>query len=780
MSKATGIQTSWNGGELSPSIAGRVDVAKYANGCSRMENFLPTVQGPAVARPGFRFVAEVKNSASRTWLVRFEFSASEAYQLEFGDRYIRFYANRAQAVVSGVAAYNGATAYAVGDLVSSAGTNYYCKAAVTGTAPPNTTYWHALTGSIFEIPSPYALADLTNADGSLALRLAQTGDTVEFVHGSYPPYTLSRYAATRWTMLPKEFSPPPFKPLNTTTTTIYASAATGSGVTLTASASVFTAAMVGQFIYLGEKDVRDIKLWEAGKSITAGDKRRSDGKNYEALNTATTGGGKPSHSSGAVYDGDAGVQWQYRDSGYGWAKIVGYTSATVVTADVVSRLPDGAVTVGNATTRWALQAWSAAEGYPTAVTFFRERLTYARNSTIWFSVSADFPNFATEVDGQITADSAFERTLSSDRANNIRWLSPGAVLLVGTTGDEWAIVENTSTEAFGPGNCRAKPQSTYGSSYVAPVRVADVTLFMQKSGRKMRAMAFRYEEDGFKSDDTTVYSAHITRAGIIDMAYQQEPQGIVWAARADGVLVGMTFNREQDVVAWHRHPLTGGIVECVETIPAPSGEQDDLWVIVRYTINGVTKRYVAYLDDIDEDGANTDQDDWIFSDMALTYSGAAATTISGLSHLEGKEVWVIVNGAFHPNRTVTAGAIELQYAATKVQVGLPCPGFLETMPLNLGGDDGTAQGKIQRAHQVVVRVLNSARGKAGPSEGVLKRLQGRLPSVPMGEAPPPFTGDIQVDWPGDYDRKQTVLVAKDAGMPMIVVAVIPSTQTNTR
>jgi len=452
----------------------------------------------------------------------------------------------------------------------------------------------------------------------------------------------------------------------------------------------------------------------------------------------------------------------------------------VVTADVVSRLPDGAVLVGNATTRWALQAWSAADGYPTAVTFFRERLTYARDSTIWFSVSADFPNFATEVDGQITADSAFERTLSSDRANNIRWLSPGAVLLVGTTGDEWAIVENTNTEAFGPGNCRAKPQSTYGSSYVAPVRVADVTLFMQKSGRKMRAMAFRYEEDGFKSDDTTVYSAHITRAGIIDMAYQQEPQGIVWAARADGVLVGMTFNREQDVVAWHRHPLAGGIVECVETIPAPSGKQDDLWVIVRYTINGVTKRYIAYLDDIDEDGANTDQEDWIFSDMALTYSGAATATISGLSHLEGKEVWVIVNGAFHPNRTVTSGAIDLQYAATKVQVGLPSPGYLETMPLNLGGDDGTAQGKIQRVHQVVVRVLNSSRGKAGPSEGVLKRLQGRLPSVPMGQAPPPFTGDIQVDWPGDYDRKQTVLVAKDAGMPMIVVAVIPSNQTNTR
>ena len=182
--KASAIQSSFNGGELSPSIAGRVDVAKYATGCSRMENFLPTVQGPAVARPGFRFVAEVKNSAHRTWLVRFEFSASEAYQLEFGDGYIRFYANRSQAVVSGVAAYSGATAYVAGDLVSSAGVNYYCKSAVTGTAPPNAAYWHALTGAIYEIPSPYALADLTNADGSRSFSRRRTS---HFRSGSCRP-----------------------------------------------------------------------------------------------------------------------------------------------------------------------------------------------------------------------------------------------------------------------------------------------------------------------------------------------------------------------------------------------------------------------------------------------------------------------------------------------------------------------------------------------------------------------------------------------------------------
>ena len=215
--RASSIQTAFNGGELSPLIAGRVDVAKYSNGCKRLENFLPTVQGPAIARPGTIFVAEVKNSANRTWLVRFEFSVEESYILEFGNLYIRFYTNRAQ----------------------------------------------VLSGPAYEIASPYTAASLTNTDGTLALRYAQTGDTVYLTHPDYPPQLLSRIAPTNWTIAAVAFSPPPFAALNTTATTIYASAATGS-VTLQASANIFSAGMVGEYVYLGEKDVRDTPLWEPG------------------------------------------------------------------------------------------------------------------------------------------------------------------------------------------------------------------------------------------------------------------------------------------------------------------------------------------------------------------------------------------------------------------------------------------------------------------------------------------------------------------------------------
>ena len=770
--RANLIQTSFNGGELSPFVYGRPDVAKFASGCERMENFLPMIEGPAIARPGFRYVTEVKDSTDQTWLMRFEFSVEESYILEFGDLYIRFYTDRGQVQVSGVSAYNGATAYEVGDLVSRLGVNYYCIAATTANQPPNATYWYPLTSTIYEIPSPYTAADLTTADGTFALRFAQTGDIIYLAHEDYAPRTLSRFGATDWTLAETSFSPPPFVSENITSKTVYADAVTGS-VTLTASSSIFTAAHVGQYIYLAEKDVRDTKQWEAAKAVLINALRRSDGKNYKALNAATTGAVKPTHTTGAAYDGDTGVQWQFQDPGYGWALITGYTSGVSVSATVVSQLPDGAVGSGNATARWAFQAWNATDGYPSCVTFFRERLVFSRRDTIWFSVSSDFGNYATEIDGQITADAAFERTLSSDRVNSIRWMSPGDVLLVGTLGDEWSITEATTSDPFGPANCKTKRQSTYGSNLVAPQRVGSETLFMQKSARKLRAMQFRFEEDGFQSPNIAAYARTITGTGVVDMAFQQEPWNIVWMARSDGLLIGLTFDREQDVVAWHRHPMTGAEVESVECIPAPDGSRDDLWIIAKYTINGATKRYIAYL--AQEDDENTAQADWLYSDMCATYDGAPTTTITGLDYLEGEEVWVLRDGARHPNRTVTGGEIELQLAGSVVQVGLPCEGVLESMNMEGGSGSGTAQGKTKRAHLCTLRLYRSLGGVAGTSEAVAKEIRYRSPTVPMGEAPPPFTGDVDVEWAADYNSRMTFLVKKDRPMPMTVVALMPQT-----
>lgn len=775
MAKASPIITSFNGGELSEFIIGRPDVAKYANGCRRMEGFIPMVEGPAFARPGVHYVNEVKDSADRTWLVRFEFSVEDSYMLEFGDEYIRFYTNHGQVQVSGVSAWSNATAYTVGDLASRLGVNYYCIAAHTNQQPPNATYWYPLTGTVYEIPSPYTVAQLTNDDGTFALRFTQTGDVIYVAGAGRNPRKISRFSATRWTLAMIDFVPPPFAPLNTTATTIYSSAATGS-VTLQASAAgTFSSDMVNDFVYLGEKSVRSTALWETAKAVVIGDVRRSDGKNYQALTNGTTGNVKPTHTEGAVYDGDPGVQWQFLDAGYGWAKITSYTDSDTVTATVVSRIPANAVGAGNATTRWAYQAWTDAFGYPDNVTFFRERLLFSRGQTLWFSVAADFENFAYEINGQVTTDAGFDRTISSDTANTIRWLSPDDILLVGTVGDEWAVNKATTSDPFGPDNCEIKRQSKYGSSRVMSQRVGDVTMFVQRAGRKVRAMEFRFERDGFKSDNICAFARHVTLSGVVDMAFQQEPYSLLWACREDGQLIACTFDREQDVVAWHRHPITGGIVECVECIPSPDGGRDDLWLIARFTINGQTKRYIGYLGT--EASEEVDQADWFYVDFGLSYTGTAPTgVISGLGHLEGKEVWILYDGAWHPNRTVTGGQVTLQYTWTTsktVHVGMPSPALLETMDIEAGSATGTSQAKIKRPHVVNVRVIETAGLQAGPTENALEEIRYRTPDVPMDQAPPAFTGDAEVEWPADWSKEMRIVIVKNKAMPGTVAALMP-------
>lgn len=590
MSKASPIQTSFNAGEFSPTLEGRVDVAKYASSCQSITNFVPMVQGPAQRRSGTRFVTEVKDSDVQTWLLRFEFSEDQAYILEFGDYYIRFYTNHAQLTTGAVTGWLTGTAYVVGDLRTNGGISYYCEVAHTsGTFATDLAAgkWYALSGAIYEIPSPYAAADLTDSLGQLRLRTVQSADIVYMVHPDYPPQKLQRFAATKWIIEELLTIEGPFEDVDPEeTVTVYASAETGT-ITLTASSGIFEAGDVGSLFYLEQKLVDIVTQWESGKSITAGNRRRSDGKTYEAINSATTGVNKPTHSIGSQYDGDTGVLWAFRDAGYGHVRITGYTNSTTVTAEVITRIPSAAVGSGNASTRWAFGKWSDVNGYPEQVVFFRERLCFTKDQDVEMSVVGDFENFARKnTSGEVVVDQAISIRISSDQVNKVQWLSSSKGLLVGTAGAEYVIKELTTNEAFGPTNVTVVNQSPFGSREVIPVQVGEAVLFVQRSGRKLRELMYDFGSDQYKSIDTTVLSEHITYGGIIDMAYQQEPNSVVWCVRSDGLLLGFTYNKEQDVLGWHKHQLGGsGIVECVDSIPCPDKDQDDLWMIVKRTIN---------------------------------------------------------------------------------------------------------------------------------------------------------------------------------------------------
>jgi hypothetical protein len=734
--KATPIQSSFNAGEWAPELSGRTDLAKYGNSCYRMENCIPLVQGPVRRRAGSHFVAEVKSSGVKTWLVPFEVASDQAYVLEFGQFYIRFFANHA-AVVSGL--------------------------------------------SPVEIASPYTTPDLVRPDGSFALSFVQSADVLYIAHPNFQTRKLSRTGPNTFVLSVMDVQGGPFEDINpdqTITMQASTTAFTG-GVTITASASIFTPQDIGKRILIEQNIVDGNTQWEVSKTVTLNQIVRSDGKNYKATNAGTTGSVRPVHTLGTRSDGV--INWQFLDPGYGWALITGYTSPTVVVGSIDSPFPNGAVSTPS--NRWAFSSWNSQAGWPSHVTFFRERLCFARASDqkLWFSVAGDFEDFSPkDAGGNVVADQAISIRIDSDKIDTIQWLAPADALLVGTSGAEHAVREMTTNEAFGPGNVKITKQSNYGSSGMTPVFAGATIMFAQRSGRKLRTYQYDFSRDSYDGADMSALAPHFFRRGyrITQACFQQDPYSIVWSVRTDGLLLGFTFDQEQSVQAWHRHTFHGE-VESVVSIPSPDGGRDDVWMITKRIINSITRRYVEYLDEEWDDSLPLA--DAFYVDSGLTYSGSPITTVSGLSHLEGEVVDVLADGAPRPRNQVIGGKITLDRPSSKLVVGIPCPAKVATMRLEAGAADGTAQGKIKRITHVTFRFMMTLGGKFGPSEDKLETIDFRSGSDPMDRAPPTLEdGDKRQTWNSGYEKEARIWYVNDQPLPFTLNAIIPEVNTQDR
>ncbi|SDV49190.1 hypothetical protein [Chitinasiproducens palmae] len=755
---ATPILTTFDAGELSPMMGGRVDFEKYPNGCSLLENFITTVQGPAVRRGGTTFVSEVADSGQRTWLKEFVVSDGTKYMLEFGNGIIRFYTDR-------------------GRLVSG--------------------------GTQVAIASPYTAAYLTDSDGVFALRFAQSADTMYIFHPYYPPTKLLRTSATTFVLQQTNLSAGPLQDQNIDRSKIIQASDRSGAITLTANFDAFTAADVGTIVYLEVEDFSDIRPWAVHQYVSVGDYRRVDKRVYRcnAVGSqpthAVTGDQTPTHTEGYAWDGDGvdadnddygsiGVEWQYINSGYSYAKITAITDARTASAYVTTGdsqddtiiMPQQIVDQG--TWKWRKALFNGIDGWPTNGAFWRNRLVLARGRWIAMSVSADYENFATQEADESTADSAIVQQLNSRRLNEVVWLSPSDNLLVGMNGDEWVIGPIQQSEAVSASNIQAVRRTSYGSRGIVPIEVGGALLFVQASGKKLRDYKYSYSSDNYVSTDTTKLADHITTgasgngSGILSLAFQQEPFSIVWAARGDGTLLGMTYDQEEgrsDVIGWQRHPMTNGAVECVAVMPSPDGTYDDLWMIVRRVIGGATRRFVEYMRLPLQTGDA--QANAFYVDCGLSYSGTAAATISGLSHLEGQEVAVLANGAATPNQTVSGGAITLDAAATVVHVGLPSTCRLRTMQLNVNTPTGTGQGKTKRLTKVTTRLLSSLGGRVGPNFTQMEDLNFRRPADQMDQAPPLFTGDKQSLWLVGYQDEAFICYENSQPLPVTLLAFMP-------
>ena len=248
-------------------------------------------------------------------------------------------------------------------------------------------------------------------------------------------------------------------------------------------------------------------------------------------------------------------------------------------------------TATGATDVWATGAWSDDKGYPAEVEFFSDRLIFAATprepQTTWFSRSGAYYDYGRST--PIVDDDAIAATLNARQQNAIRELVPLDKLIMLTTGGEWRT-DGGQDDVLTPTTISFKPQSYNGAAQIPALVIGNTALYIQDRGYIVRDISYQFDVDGYTGGDLTVFSSHLTEGKpIAGWAFQKTPFSVVWVVRADGVLLALTYMREQEVVGW-TPMVIDGFVESVCCVP--EGGEDAVYIAVRRTINGLTKRYV--------------------------------------------------------------------------------------------------------------------------------------------------------------------------------------------
>ena len=692
MTQVREIQNNFNAGELSPLIRGRVDQARYFNGLETCLNWVPLVQGGLRKRGAWKYAGGVKTNATATYVFPFIFNATNAYILEVGNLYIRIW--RADA----------------------------------------TTGEPAAVGAPTEVVTTYATADLS------ALQFRQSADTVYITHASYEPRKLERISDTSWRITTISFLPPPtYQAKTDLQRTMYASAATGTGVTLTAGgagtgANSFFASDQGRYITTndgGKAIIRTIvspdavtaDILEGSFKLVASPYAASEwwllgspnclidtslpvhlGSSATITSRDTAGGVVRNAFRTGSTTGDVG---KYIHMLGGTLKITAVNTSTEVSATMLNLVNAGALTPTSAVAgNWTLEkdTWDATRGYPKAATLGEQRLLFSgaagEPDTIRGSIIGDYQNF-----GPGTADDMeLIYVLASNEVNIVNWIAFTKFLVVGSARAEWTLKGQLDT-GLTPTAVIVKPETFHGSQNGYITKVGNALQYIEWGGRRIREFLYDYLTDAYESEDLTAFADHLTwTTTFLSSAYSQTPYSLLWFVRSDGTLCALTYYRKEKVLGWSRHTTATGAgtstIESVAVIPNDVKNRNDVWAVIKRTINGATVRYIEVLD-------------WDkYLDCSKTYAGAATATITGLSHLAAESVMIRGTAAdgivrIYPAQTVTADQVTgLSPTVTDAEVGINFTATAKTQRLELPGQ-ATLQGRMKAFGQMVLRCFNT-------------------------------------------------------------------------
>lgn len=726
------VTRAFAGGELAPTLAARADLAAYTTGLRRCRNFCVQRHGGVANRPGFRYIASTKTHAPGTQLLRYVGAGTDpSVLIEAGIGYLRFYVDGALVTVDpgDVDAWDGATDFIVGDLAQTGGVVYYAIGDSTGEDPTDSPdVWYAFDGDVYELPTPF----------SAAMRWHQSGRVITLTEHGQPPHELIFYGLTQWLLWPVLTIP--LVPAPEGLTLAAGSGARHYGYLVTAAApgtyeeSAASAQVISAAAAAPTPDAPHTVTWDA------------------VLVPPVLGPPAPEYY---VYADPFG------NGTYGYIGTA--TGATVFRNPGLE--PDF-----NLTPPIVIPRFVEPDQYPAVSATHQQRRFFANTIAEPDAVIASrigLPsNFG--ISTPLQDDDAISFTIAGNTHHPVQHLvslKAGLVLL--TEGGEWTA-RGVDGRAFTPNGIDLEQETYNGAAPVPPVVVGNAILYVQGRGAIVRDLRFDEAVEGLAGRDLTVFASHLFDGyTIVSLAYAQTPHSTIWAVRSDGVLLGLTYLREQAVWGWHRHDTIGGAFEAVIVLPAPG--EDALYAIVRRTIGGATRRYLERL------APRTILPGAVaaagfFVDSGLSYHGSPISVAGGLDHLEGQTVAVCADGVSRGTRAVQGGAVALGGTYTDVHVGLPITADLETLDLDVAGSG--LRDKKKRVASVTLLLDQSARTfHVGPTLAAL------LPYTPPTYDPtgPTYTGPAEITVLSRFTPEGRVWVRHTDPTPLTVLAIVPQT-----
>ena len=806
------FKQAFSGGEISPEMFGRIADNKFQQGAATMRNFIAKPQGPAQNRPGFAYVNAVKNSAKATRLLSFTFNTVQTMVIEMGDQYFRFHTQGQTLLYSDGSAWSNSTNYTVGDIAKHSGTNYYAKTAHSNSQPPNGTNWYALPANYtYEIPHPYLEAELFD------VHYVQSADVMTLVHPNHAPRELRRLGATKWELKVIDFGTPLAAPTGVSVSAYIPSSTSTNADTYQDHNYVVTAvkaslvdesnqsstATVSNNIFV--TGAKNTISWNAVSGAARYRVYKDQGGIFGYIGETTTT---------SIIDDNIGPDFSQTPPIHE-NDFVGSNNYP----GAVSYFEQRRVFAG--TNNAPQNMWMTKSGTESNMSF---GLPIRDDDRIEFRVAAREANTIRHIIPLtqmllLTGSAEWRVTSVNSDAITPTSISVKPQSYVGADNSQPVIVNNSLVYAAARGghirelgyNWQANGFVTGDLSLRAPhlfdnFTIKDMALskapipivWAVSSNGKLLGLTYvpeqalgawhQHDTDGtFESvacvsegnDDVTYCVIKRTVDGDV-VRYIERMGTRLFATQRDNFFVdsgatynGTNTNGSQTVTISGGTNYTKGENLTVTAnynlfnAPPSVADKDDAIVLVdgtdlyRLTILSTSSQTVAT--------AKIDKDLPVsLRNTGITTYEVARNVISGISWLEGKTVNILADGAVHPQKTVSSGAVTLDRAASVVHVGLPYNSDLNTLPMALQVE-AVGQGRGKNLNHVWLRVLESSGIFAGPSADQLVEAKQRT-TEPYGSPPNLKTQDIKIMLTPQWQDNGQLFVRQTDPLPLTVVA----------